>query len=304
MNVFIDTHSHIDMGDFIEDFPAMLAQCDEVGVKKIIIPGVNQEDTPRIIELIEEYEQLYALVGMHPEEAKKWNDTTYNYFKEVAKHPKVLGIGEIGLDYYWDKTYNDIQQEVFIKQIELAKEINKPIVVHDRDAHADTLRILKETNAKEIGVVLHCFSGGSPSFEQKTGFQDTDRYPLYLCWAGSVFNRRKRWLFAGRQYSWPADCRAFLSLDIDPHRHAHGLLYRSGGTCGTRAEQAGRGDHGWRHPRQSHEHQPFHRCCGIHRVVDAPYPCRYSHLLFFDTGLRGGDRHDVFCTEDLCFHRI
>jgi len=159
MNVFIDTHSHIDMGDFIEDFPAMLAQCDEVGVKKIIIPGVNQEDTPRIIELIEEYEQLYALVGMHPEEAKKWNDTTYNYFKEVAKHPKVLGIGEIGLDYYWDKTYNDIQQEVFIKQIELAKEINKPIVVHDRDAHADTLRILKETNAKEIGVVLHCFSG-------------------------------------------------------------------------------------------------------------------------------------------------
>ncbi|MCQ2958244.1 MAG: TatD family hydrolase [Candidatus Gastranaerophilales bacterium] len=159
MNTFIDTHSHIDMEEFQENFSEMLDKCKEVGVEKVIIPGVNVEDTKRIIDLIDKYDNLYALVGLHPEEASKWNDESLDYFREVSKHKKVLGIGEIGLDYYWDKGNIELQREVLIKQIELAKEINKPIVIHDRDAHMDTMRILKETNAKEVGVVLHCFSG-------------------------------------------------------------------------------------------------------------------------------------------------
>ncbi len=159
MNIFIDTHSHIDMEEFQCDFDQMLAKCQEVGVEKVIIPGVNQEDTPRIIELINKYDNLYALVGLHPEEVSKWNDTSYGYFKETSKHPKVLGIGEIGLDYYWDKENIDTQKDILIKQIELAKEIKKPVVIHDREAHQDTMDILKKTNAKEVGVVLHCFSG-------------------------------------------------------------------------------------------------------------------------------------------------
>lgn len=156
---FIDTHSHIDFEDFSVEFDSMLEQCKNVGVNKIIIPGVTQNDTPKIINLANTYSQLYCAIGIHPSEAKSWNDTTYNYFKDIATNPKVIAIGEIGLDYYWDKTFNDIQQEVFRLQIELAKELQKPIVVHDRDAHFDTLKIIKETKATDIGVVLHCFSG-------------------------------------------------------------------------------------------------------------------------------------------------
>ncbi len=172
MNCFIDTHSHIDMDEFKDNIPEILAKCNDVGVTKIIIPGVNVEDTPRIIDLIDKYDNLYALVGMHPEEAAKWDSNSYVYFKNIAMHPKVLGIGEIGLDYYWDRSTAKLQQEIFKLQIELAKEIHKPICVHDREAHADTMNILKETNAIEAGVVLHCFSGSVEFLEEciKEGF--------------------------------------------------------------------------------------------------------------------------------------
>ena len=159
MNTFIDTHSHVDFEEIQTDFSAVMEKCAEVGVKKIIIPGVTKEDTPRIMDLAEKHENLYALVGVHPSEAKTWNDSCYDYFKNLLSQKKVVGVGEIGLDYYWDKSFNDIQQDILRKQIELAKEVKKPICIHDRDAHADTLRILKEMNAKEVGVVLHCFSG-------------------------------------------------------------------------------------------------------------------------------------------------
>lgn len=159
MPAFIDTHSHVDFEEIQADFDAVLSKCAEVGVEKVIIPGVTQEDTSRVIALAEKYDNLYAMVGIHPSEAQKWNDTSYDYFKKLATHPKVVGIGEIGLDYYWDKSFIDIQQDILRKQIELAKEVKKPICIHDRDAHADTLKILRETNAIEVGVVLHCFSG-------------------------------------------------------------------------------------------------------------------------------------------------
>ena len=169
---FVDTHSHVDFDEIQVCFDDVLKKCKEVGVEKIIVPGVTQEDTPRVIALIEKYENLYGMVGIHPSEAQKWNETSYDYFRELASHPKIVGIGEIGLDYYWDKSFNDIQQNVLRKQIELAKEVNKPICIHDRDAHADTLRILKETNAKEVGVVLHCFSGSVEFMQEcvKEGF--------------------------------------------------------------------------------------------------------------------------------------
>lgn len=169
---FIDTHSHIDFDDFSTDFDKMLKKCESAGVKKIIIPGVIQNGTQRIINLIEKHPELYCAVGIHPSEAKTWNDTTYDYFKMVAQNPKVLAIGEIGLDYYWDKTFNDIQKDIFRIQIELAKELKKPIIVHDRDAHQDTFQILKETNANDVGVVLHCFSGSVEFMKEciKEGF--------------------------------------------------------------------------------------------------------------------------------------
>ncbi len=159
MNNFIDTHAHLDFEEFQDNFDEMIQQCKLSGIENMIIPGVTEGDTVRIVKLIEKYDNLYGAVGIHPSEAKNWNENSYDYFKNIAKHKKIKAIGEIGLDYYWDKSFNDVQKQTFIKQIELAKEINKPIIIHNREAHQDTFDILKETNAKEIGVVMHCFSG-------------------------------------------------------------------------------------------------------------------------------------------------
>lgn len=161
--MLIDTHAHIDMDDFKDDFPQMLERAKENGVEKIIIPTVEPQTFNRVLEIAEKYDNVYGSVGVHPSEAKSYSDDVHGRMIELAKNKKVVAIGEIGLDYYWDKSFNDLQKEVFRRQIELAKEVKKPIIVHDREAHFDTFEILKESGAKELGVIMHCFSG-SPEF--------------------------------------------------------------------------------------------------------------------------------------------
>lgn len=161
--MLIDTHAHIDFEDYEEGFEDLLKSSSDAGVEKIIIPGVEPSGFDRIMSLVSTYDNVFGAIGIHPCDAKKWDENSYNLIKSLAKHSKIVAIGEIGLDYYWDKTYNDLQKEVFFKQIEIAKELKKPVIVHDREAHGDTLEILKAAKAKEIGVVMHCFSG-SPEF--------------------------------------------------------------------------------------------------------------------------------------------
>ncbi len=156
---FIDTHAHIDFPEYQEDFSAFLNELKQNNIENVIIPGVNIEDTPRIINLINQYDMLFGAIGVHPSEAQKWDENSMNYLLSLKDNKKIVAIGEIGLDYYWDKSFIDLQQDIFIKQIELAKSLNLPIIIHDREAHADTFKILKETNAKETGVLMHCFSG-------------------------------------------------------------------------------------------------------------------------------------------------
>lgn len=153
----IDTHSHVDMleGISIED---AIKNAKENGVKKIIVPCAYPKDVDKIFELVNKYDELYGLLGVHPSEAKDWDDELIDRIKDYSDNPKIVGIGEIGLDYYWDKSFVDLQKEVFIKQIKLANELNLPICVHDREAHKDTFDILKEYN-KGSKVVMHCFSG-------------------------------------------------------------------------------------------------------------------------------------------------
>ena len=110
------------------------------------------------MSLVEKYPPVYGMLGVHPTEVKDWSDDLIYKIKEYSKHPKIIAIGEIGLDYYWDKSFNDLQKEVFIKQIKLANELNLPISIHDREAHKDTYDILKEHN-KNSEIVMHCFSG-------------------------------------------------------------------------------------------------------------------------------------------------
>ena len=113
----------------------------------------------RAIELAEEHPDIYAVVGWHPVDAIDCTEEDLKWIEELASHPKVVAIGEMGLDYHWDKSPKDIQQEIFRKQIQLAKRVKLPIVIHNREATEDVVRILKEEGAEEVGGIMHCFSG-------------------------------------------------------------------------------------------------------------------------------------------------
>ena len=146
-NYLIDTHAHIDM---LKDF-------DISGVGKVIVPSVEVSTMNKVVEL-SSYDNVYSMVGIYPTEAKTYSQQVEDKMVELAFNPKVVAIGEIGLDYYWDKTFVDLQKDVFIKQIKLANKLGLPIVVHDREAHKDCFDILKEHN-KISKVLFHCFSG-------------------------------------------------------------------------------------------------------------------------------------------------
>lgn len=133
-----------------------------MGVKKIVVPASSANDIDDVFEVSEKYENVYCYLGIHPEDAKNWNDEILDKIKEYSTSTKVVGIGEIGLDYYWDKSYVELQKEIFTKQIQLGNELNLPLNIHDREAHKDTFDILKEHN-KNSKVIMHCFSG-SPEF--------------------------------------------------------------------------------------------------------------------------------------------
>ena len=143
----IDTHAHLDM----------LKDLDITGVGKIVVPAVEVATLDKVVSF-SEIENVYSMVGIYPSEAKTYSDEIESKMIKLAKNPKVVAIGEIGLDYYWDKTFVDLQKEVFIKQIKLANELNLPIVVHDREAHKDCFDIVKAHN-KGSKVLFHCFSG-------------------------------------------------------------------------------------------------------------------------------------------------
>lgn len=153
----IDTHTHINCIEELS-IDKIIQNAKDNGVEKLIVPAAYPSDIDIVAELVEKYENVYGLLGVHPSEVKDWDDSLIDKIKEYSISPKIVGIGEIGLDYYWDKSFNDLQKEVFIKQVKLANELDLPISIHDRVAHKDTFDILTEYN-KNSKVVMHCFSG-------------------------------------------------------------------------------------------------------------------------------------------------
>lgn len=161
-----DTHTHLNAEQFDEDRDLVIQRALEQGVTRIVNVGFNRETIPSSIELAERYEFIYSTVGWHPQDAKDMRDEDLAWIEELCSHEKVVAIGEIGLDYYWDTSPKDVQQEVFRKQIRLARKLKMPIVIHNRDAHADVVRILQEENAAEVGGIMHCFSGSWETAKQ------------------------------------------------------------------------------------------------------------------------------------------
>ncbi|WP_028560746.1 TatD family hydrolase [Paenibacillus pinihumi] len=157
--MLIDTHAHLDSPNFDEDRELVIERAQEAGISRILNVGFNRETIPTTMKLAEKYDFIYAIVGWHPVDSIEMKPQDLDWIASLASHPKVVAIGEIGLDYHWDTSPKDVQQRVFREQINLAKQVNKPIVIHNRDAHEDVVRILKEEKASEVGGVMHCFSG-------------------------------------------------------------------------------------------------------------------------------------------------
>ena len=158
MNLIFDTHAHYDDEAFDPDREELLAAMPESGVGLIVDPGCDLETSRRALEIAEKFPRVYAAVGWHPENCVPYTRKSLDTLRAWAKHPKVVAIGEIGLDYYWEQNPpRDFQQAVFRDQLALAQELDLPVIVHDRDAHADSLAIVQEF--PHVRGVFHCYSG-------------------------------------------------------------------------------------------------------------------------------------------------
>ncbi|MCM3389839.1 TatD family hydrolase [Ureibacillus chungkukjangi] len=157
--MFIDTHVHLNADQYDEDLQQVIERALEAKVEKMVVVGFDRKTIERAMKLAADYEFIYAVIGWHPVDAIDCTPEDLEWIEQLATHPKVVGIGETGLDYYWDKSPKEVQQELFRKQIHLAQKLKLPIIIHNREATGDVVKILHEENAASVGGVMHCFSG-------------------------------------------------------------------------------------------------------------------------------------------------
>ncbi|MGD9964870.1 MAG: TatD family hydrolase [Candidatus Izemoplasmatales bacterium] len=178
--MIIDSHVHLNDEELFPRIEEIIERAKENGVVKFICVGYDKESSELALDIAAMYDEVYAAIGIHPSEAKHYKESDLVWLEENLTNNKVKAVGEIGLDYYWDKNFADKQKELFIKQIDLANKHKLPIIVHMRDAINDTYEIIKETKDKNLSGVMHCYSG---SFEYVKKFTDLN---LYISLAGPV----------------------------------------------------------------------------------------------------------------------
>ena len=166
--MLFDTHAHYDSRQFDADRDQVLSALPGQGVGLVVNPGCDLDSSRRAIGIAERYPFVYAAVGVHPEDCAGWQDTDVDELRSLAAHPKVVAIGEIGLDYYWkENPPREFQQRVFRAQLALARELDLPVIVHDREAHGDCLSIIREF--PQVRGVFHCFSGSAEMAKELVG---------------------------------------------------------------------------------------------------------------------------------------
>ena len=156
--MIIDTHAHYDDKAFNDDRHEALTSLYEKGVEKVINAAASMRGCKRTLDLCKQYDFVYGMLGVHPDDVGELTEADMDFIKEHAANPKIVAIGEIGLDYHWDVAPHDVQKHWFLRQIQIARETGLPICVHSRDAAADTLAALREAKADEVGGVIHCYS--------------------------------------------------------------------------------------------------------------------------------------------------
>ncbi len=157
--MYFDTHAHLDDGRFSEDREAVIQSIFDSGVSLLVNVGADMDGSKASVLLASQYDGIYAAVGIHPYDAQDMTEDDLAALRELGKSPKVVAIGEIGLDYHYDEADKEGQKEWFLRQIKLAEELNLPYIVHDRDAHADTLAVIRRSGY--FRGVMHCYSGSS-----------------------------------------------------------------------------------------------------------------------------------------------
>jgi len=164
--MFIDTHTHLDFENYTDDREKVIQRALEKKVVALVTIGTNLETSRLALELAEKYTPVYAAVGIHPNDSASAGDEDLVQIEKLAAHPKVVAIGEVGLDYYRDHASPLRQQEVFTEQIAIAHKLKKPLIIHNREAHQDMLGIIREYNAGQVGGVFHSFSGDKSYLEK------------------------------------------------------------------------------------------------------------------------------------------
>ena len=164
--MLIDTHVHLNAHQYNDDLEEVIVRARENGLEKMVVIGCDRPSIERTMELIEEYDDIYGVIGWHPVDAIDCTDEDLKWIEELSAHKKIVGIGETGLDYHWDKSPKDVQKKLFRKQLALAKRVGLPIIIHNRESTEDCVEILKEENAEEIGGIMHAFSADKKTADE------------------------------------------------------------------------------------------------------------------------------------------
>ncbi|MGC9935140.1 TatD family hydrolase [Priestia aryabhattai] len=196
--MLFDTHVHLNAEQYEDDLQEVINRALEKGVQNMVVVGFDEPTIKKAIQIAETYDFIYASVGWHPVDAIDVTDEHLAWIEELAQHPKVVALGEMGLDYHWDKSPKEVQKDVFRRQIRLARKVKLPIIIHNRDATEDVVTILKEEHVEEVGGIMHCFTG---SIEVAKQCMDMN---MYISFGGPVtFKNAKK----------PKEVAAELPLD-------------------------------------------------------------------------------------------
>ncbi len=157
--MLVDTHCHLNSEVLYKNYKEVIEEAELNGVKLFIVPGYDLESSKLALKLAHEFDHVYAAIGFHPTEIKNYSDSEYQWLEENVGDPKVVALGEVGYDLHWDTTTFEEQEVALKRQIEIAKKVNKPLIIHSRDALQKTYETLKEMNASLVGGVMHSYSG-------------------------------------------------------------------------------------------------------------------------------------------------
>lgn len=179
--MIIDTHAHLFYEEIKKEIDEVIERAKQQSIEKIIVPAIDIETSEEILKMADDHEMIFAAVGFHPSEITKKELSDVKTIEELTSHKKVVAIGEIGLDYYWDKTFINEQKTFFREQIELAKDKGLPIIIHTRSSIKDALEIVKESYDKNLSGQFHCFSGDVSDIKEISKFDN-----FYISFCGNI----------------------------------------------------------------------------------------------------------------------